>query len=107
MTEYILVSGAPGKFIPVLKENTGCEGFFRYIILRNIYKKKLTKSLVYKFHIIHAGKLIGVDVKHIGYPGLHQDPIIELDYFNDDDEFLDSLYITCDIKIVRRYTIES
>ena len=49
MTEYILVSGAPGKFIPVLKENTGCEGFFRYIILRNIYKKKLTKVLFISF----------------------------------------------------------
>ena len=88
MIEFILVRiGCHVDHIPIIKISLDIGGF-RYLYLRRIPKKKLTKFLVYNISF--------------------SDPILRVEYFDSDSEFFESLQemFSVSLYIVYRYEVK-
>ena len=98
MIEFILVRiGCHVDHIPIIKISLDIGGF-RYLYLRRIPKKKLTKFLVYKLYSFHDNRF---DISF-------SDPILRVEYFDSDSEFFESLQemFSVSLYIVYRYEVK-
>ena len=85
------------EYIPIIKENDG-EGF-KYVFLRDIYKKVLSYSLV--------NTIYGLYGDNGGWYNGSTSPVRLIDHYKSDDEFLNALNpLNRDIiELVYRYEI--